>query len=244
MNRRASLLISGALLVLLVSGVAQEEAPDPPPTWQDVIAGGLLPYRQLVVADFPINDSAHPQHGFHIKAGFEPRYHFRLKPHPNGFVYAYVDQWLIFSGLNTRETWRKSTFKNMKAELPYAQAILDLNEISARQIAALKTGELPQGRGASFEAARADMEMKIKVLLEAKYRHAHAEIDAFVKATDHGNNKKKVQKLAADIRKRLDATPATTVQANATAPSSASPTPSASASPAASPRSTPAPRSL
>ena len=56
MNRRASLLISGALLVLVVSGVAQEEAPDPPPTWQDVIAGGLLPYRQLAIAAFPIND--------------------------------------------------------------------------------------------------------------------------------------------------------------------------------------------
>ena len=211
MKRPASLLTLGALLVLACAAAAQDDDADAPPTWQDIMAVGLVPYRQLTVEDFPINDSAHPEHGFHIKGAFEPRYHFSLKLHKNGFVYAYVDQWLIFSGLKTGETWRKSTFKTMKEELPYAQAILDLNEIASRQIAALKTGELPQGRGASFDSAHADLEAKIKQLLEEKYGHATTEIDAFVKATDYGNDKTKVRELAAEIRKRLDATPATTV---------------------------------
>ena len=203
------------------------------------MALGIAPYHQLTVDDFPVNDTAHPQHAFHIKTAIQPRYHYMLKPHSNGFVYAYIDQWLIFSGLDKKETSRKSKFKTMKAELPYAQAILDINEIAARQLAALKTGELPQGRGANYDDARADMEAKLKQFLEQKYRANQAEMEAFAKATKNGADKKKVKELAAEIRKRLDATPATTVQPAAVTPAgaapSASPVPPATASPAASP---------
>ena len=234
MKRPAYLLIAGALLVLMSTAGAQGEDADAQPTWQQIIAEGLVPYRQLTVNDFPVKDNGHPQHGFYVKAGLEPRYHFTLKSHKNGFVYAYVDQWLIFSGLKTGETWRKSTFKTMKEELPFAQAILDLNEITARQIAALKLGELPQGRGSSFDSAHADLEAKMKKFLEARYRMAQAEIEAFVKATENGADKKKVRQLAAEIRKRLDATPATTVQfAEVNASPEVSATPSAAAVPSA-----------
>lgn len=132
----------------------------------------------------------------------------------------------------------------MKAELPYAQGLLDINEINARRLAALKPGELPSGRGVNFDEARADMEGKLKLFVEQKYKQNHSEMEAFAKATGNGANKKKVRELAADIRKRLEATPATTVpfsegaavpratpSATAVPSTSISPAGSASASP-------------
>lgn len=97
--------------------------------WEEVMAKGIVPYRQLTVADFPVNDSAHPGSGFFIRARFQPYYTYYIKPHTTGWIYAYVDQWKIFSGLDKNETSRKSKVTNMKAELPFAQAILDINEI-------------------------------------------------------------------------------------------------------------------
>ncbi len=220
--------------------IAQDQPPPAPPTWQDMLAAGIVPYRQLTMDDVRIDDKADPKHAFYIRTAIEPRYHYFFKPHTNGFVYAYIDQWLVFSGLNKKDSWRKSKFKTMKAELPYAQALLDINEIHARQLAALKAGELPQGRGANFDEARADMETKLKQFVDAKYAQSEAEMRAFAEATKNGTDKSKVKQLAAEIRKRLDAIPATTVQANDAA-LPISPAPAASASPAASPSSTPAP---
>jgi phosphoglycolate phosphatase-like HAD superfamily hydrolase len=124
----------------------------------------------------------------------------------------------------------------MQAALPYAQAILDINEIHARQIAALKPGELPSARGNTPEEARTQLTVKLKEFLAAKYKETDAEAEAFAKATDHGANKKKVRELATAIRKRLEATPATTVPfPDAPAPGSSlvvTPTPMPPVSPA------------
>jgi len=229
----------------LQPGLAQEKPPTP--TWQEIMGLGIVPYRQLTVEDIPVNDSAHPKNTFYIRAAMQPRYQFILKPHTTGFVYAYIDQWMIFSGFDKKETSRKSTFKTMKAELPYAQALLDINEIHARQLAALKPGELPSGRGANFDEARADLEGKLKPFIEQRYQHGQAEMTAFAKATNNGADKKKVRELAAEIRKRLDATPAATVPFTA-APSAlpggsvpASPVPSAGGAPVGAGSGTPAP---
>jgi hypothetical protein len=221
------------LLAAVSSAFGQDKPADgAPPTWQDMLAAGIVPYRQLKVEDFAIDDAAHPKHGFYIKTAIEPRYHFILKPHTNGFVYAHVDQWMVFSGFNKKASSRKSKFKTMKEELPFAQGILDITEIHARRLAALKPGELPSGRGANFDEARADMEAKLKQFVDAKYAEHNAELESFAKATKNGADRKKVRQLAAEIRKRLDATPATTVPFGDAQPGGA--TPSVSASPAAS----------
>ena len=227
-----------ALALTTLSAVAQETAVAT--NWQEVMAKGLVPYRQLTVDDFPVNDSAHPGSAFYIGATYQSYYTFYLKPHTTGWIYAYIDQWKIFSGLDKKVTSRKSYVKNMKAELPFAQALLDINEIYARQIAALKPGELPVGRGATAAEARADMEGKLKVFTEQKYAPSQTEMEAFSKATKNGADKKKVRELAAEIRKRLDATPAATVPypepaATGSTPAMASPAPTASPSPAGSP---------
>lgn len=246
--RLKSLALAVALAVA-GNALAQDE-PRPRPTWQDMMAKGIVPYHQLTVDDFPINDKAYLKHNFHIRTIIAPQYRFVLKPH-SGFIYAAITEWMIFSGLDKNETSRKSRFKTMKAELPYAQAFLDLNEIHARRIAALKTGELPSARGNSVEEARTLLAAKLKEFLAAKYDERDAEGHAFEKATGHGANKKKVRELAAEIRKRLEATPGTTVPfteatvAPGSAPSGPVSTPSlapaASATPIPSP-SAPRPR--
>ena len=234
------LYVALALAAAAISAQSEEKPPQPP-TWQDMLAAGIVPYRQLTVDDFAVKDAPDAKHAFYIKTAVEPRYEFLLKPHTNGFAYAYIQRWLVFAGLNKKETWRQSKFKTMKAELPYAQALLDINEIHSRRLAALKPGELPSGRGASFDEAQGDLEGKLKQLVEATYRTSEAEMAAFAKATNNGENKKKVRELAADIRKRLDATPATTVPyPDAAAATSESPRESAAATAMITPSPSPA----
>lgn len=205
------LIISVLLLgIVATSARAQNPTPAALPTWQEELAKGYAPYHQLTVEDFRIDDSAHPKNAFYIKTVVDPRYRFLLKSY-NGFAFAYVENWMVFSGLNKNETSRKSALKNIKAELPYAQALLDLSEIYARQLAALKPGELPQGHGNSFEEAQTDLETKIKAFTETGYSGMNAEMDTFEKATKNGGDRKKVRELGGKIRKRLDATSASTV---------------------------------
>lgn len=232
-----------ALAVSVASNALAQDEPRPRPTWQDAMAKGMVPYHQLTVDDFPIDNKAHPENNFYINTATAPQYHFILKPY-NGFVYAAIDEWMVFSGLDKNGTSRKSRFKAMQAALPYAQAILDINEIHARQLAALKPGELPSARGNTQEEARTQLTVKLKEFLAAKYKETHAEADAFMKATGNDANKKKVRELATEIRKRLEATPATTVPfPDAPAPGSSpvvtpAPLPAATATPVPSPSST------
>ena len=198
------------LALAAVAGARGEETPPAAPTWKDMMALGIAPYHQLTVEDFLVDDVAYPKNAFHIGTAIQPRYRFISKPY-NGFAFAYVDRWLVFSGLSKKETSRKNAFKQMKEALPYAQALLDINEINARRLAALKEGELPSGRGNSFEEARLELGRKLQEFLDVKYRENQAEMEAFAKATANGTNQKKVRDLAAEIAKRLTATPATTV---------------------------------
>src|SRR6516165_453061 len=140
---------------LAPAGIALSQDESPPAlTWQDEIEKGIVPYRQLTVDDFQINDDASSKYAFSIRCAINPQYRFRTKRAANGFFYGYVDQWMVFSGLNKQRSYRKRSYKEMKASLPYAQAILDLNEISARRLAALTPGELPSARGYNVEEVR------------------------------------------------------------------------------------------
>ena len=232
-------LVLGLALTAAGNALSQDE-PRPRPTWPEMMAQGIMPYRQLTVDDFPINDKVYPEQGFHIRTTIVPEYQFILKPH-SGFAYAAITQWMIFSGLDKNGTSRKSRFKTMKAELPYAQALLDLNEIHARQIAALKTGELPSARGNSFEEAQTLLAAKLKEFLATKYKERDAETEAFAKATGHGANRKKVRELAAGIRKRLEALPNTTVPFTPTAVAPGSPPAAPASGPSVSPTATATP---
>jgi hypothetical protein len=197
---------------------AQDQGAPPMQTWQDEITRGFVPYHQLTVEDFKIDDQAHPESGYWVRPFMHPHWRFFLKPYGD-WVYAYIDQWIVFSGLDKNESSRKSKFREMKRSLPFAQAYLDIYEIHARQLAALKPGELPQGRGATPEEAKAALQQNLDAFLKEKYQPVITETEAFVKATHHGANQKKVLELAKEIRKRLDAIPARTESPNDSTPS-------------------------
>ena len=233
-----------ALLLILAAPASAQEPPRPAPTWADMMARGIIPYRQLTADDFTVNDTAQPKHNFYIKTAVSPQYHFIVKPY-QGFGYAHIDQWMVFSGWDKNQTVRKRAYKLTKDDLVYAQAILDISELHARRIAALKQGELPSARGTTFEEARAELSRKLKEFLDATYKQPEAEVEKFMKSTGYGANKKKTRELAAEIRKRLDATPATTVALGDPQPgttATAIPSPSPSGSPVASPTLTASPR--
>ena len=179
------------------------------PTWQDEIAKGLMPYHQVTVDDFPIDDKTQSDMAYSIKPFIDPRYHYLLMRNRDWY-YAYLEKWVIFSGLDKNQSWRKSKFREMQRSLPHAQAWLDLNEICARQLAALKPGELPSGRGATPPEAAAALHQNLDAFLKEKYKALHAEREEFQKATNHGANMKKVNELGKAIRKRLDALPVPT----------------------------------
>ena len=218
------------LLVFFALFTIQAQTQPPLPTWQDEIAKNFVPYHQLATADFPINDKVHPETAFWLNTFLHYYYHSLARSTQGGVVYAYVTDWTIFSGLDKNETSRRSRARNLKDDLPYAQALLDLNEICARQMAALVPGELPAGRGDDFAAARSDLDAKVQAFCRARYKPFEIEREAFVKETMQGENKRKVHELGAAIRKRLDATPPAS-SPSATPTISVIPSPTSTSSP-------------
>ena len=199
-------LVAVAVLLLITLArvvCAQEPSPSPFPTWKDEIAKGYLPYHQLTAEDFPINDEAHPKNAFWLQPFAHQFCHYALKPSSNGFVYAYVTDWIVFSGFDKNLSSRNSKFREMKTFLPYMQAIFDIGELHARKYAALKPGELPSGQGETFEKARAQLDDRLRAMSQTKAWDSQKEIDEFEKATNKGQNQKKVRELAAEIKKRL-----------------------------------------
>lgn len=224
-------------LVLALAFVSLAEAQEPPaaapPNWEEKIAQGLLPYHQLTVEDFKIDDRAHPEGSYWIQPFVHPHWQYLLN-WKDGWHYAYVVDWRVFSGFDKNASSRKSKFREMKRSLPFAQAYLDIFEIHARQLAALKPGELPSARAATPQEARTALQQNMDAFLKEKYKPMLAEIEEFVKATDRGRNEKKVRELGKAIRKRLDAIPAPAKSPDAsTSPATpaSSPPPQASATP-------------
>jgi hypothetical protein len=223
-----------ALTLALISlAEAQEQEAPGMPTWEEKIAKGLVPYHQLTVEDFKIDDQAHPEASFWVRPFMHPHWQYVMK-WKDGWHYAYIVQWIVFSGFDKNDSSRKSKFKQMKRSLPFAQAFLDLNEIHARQLAALLPGELPSGRGATQEEARVALQKNLEAFLKEKNQPLLTETEAFLKATNRGANEKKVLELGKAIRKRLDAipVPAKSPSNSTLATPTASPTPQPTASPA------------
>jgi hypothetical protein len=220
LGRFALLLCGGSM----ASG--QNEDASRLPTWQDEIAKGCVPYHQVTVDDFRIDDQAYPESLYMVSPFIHPHWHY-LTTGKGGFWYAYVDKWVVYSGFDRNASSRKSKFREMKGALLHAQAYLDIYELCGRQLAALKPGELPSARGATPSEAIAILTKSMDAFLKEKYKLVDAEAEEFQKVTGHGTNMKKVRELAKAIRKRLDAVPAQTAPARDLAPP-ASPIPSAS----------------
>jgi hypothetical protein len=204
-------IIAGLLLLFAFASVIdaqspppqQAPAPSPFPTWHDEISKGYLPYHQLKVEEFKINDEAHPKLAYWLQPFVHPYCHYELKMAANGFVYAYITDWVVFSGFDKNLSVRNSRFRDMKTFLPSIQALFDIVEWHARKFAALKPGELPSGEGKTFEEARFQLDDKLRAFYQTKSWDAQKETDEFVKATDQGRDQKKVKALAEKIKQRL-----------------------------------------
>ena len=194
-----------ALAFISLAEAQDREAPAMP-TWEEKIAKGFVPHKQLTVEDFKIDDQAHRGSGYWVRPFMHPHWKY-LTTWKDGWHYAYIVEWLVFSGFDKNESSRKSKFTEMKQSLPFAQAYVDLYEIHSRQLAALLPGELPSGRGATQDEARVALEKNLDAFLKQRYQLLQAETDALVKATNRGVNEKKVLELGKEIRKRLEAIP-------------------------------------
>jgi hypothetical protein len=215
---------------LLRAGAFGEQTPatEPIPTWKDEIAKNYLPYHQLMLEDFPINDEAHPEMAYWMQPFVHYYYHYLSKVSPGGMIYINVTDWTVFSGFDKNLSARNSKFREMKMFLPYIQALLDISDLHARQLGALKAGELPSGEGKTFTQARAQLEDRVAALVQIRAWEAQKETDAFREATKNGQNQKKVRELAAAIKKRLAEIPSPNPPTEAITPS---PSPSPRVSP-------------
>ena len=231
--------VGGLLLGAVALNHGQQAQPTParPLTWEFLISKNYLPYHQLKPEDFPIDDHTHPKFGFFVKCFVQPSFHFVTGQSPGGYFYIHITDWTIFSGLNKNESFRRSNLPDVKAALPVAQAILDLNEIYARQLAAMLPGDLPVGDGPTYEKAYAQLAGRVTGLVQATLANAEKEEEAFSDATSGGRDQRKARALGAAIKKRLTAisaaTPTPAVPAIPPVPSVSA---TASPSPTTSPR--------
>jgi hypothetical protein len=201
---------------------------EPIPTWKDEIAKNYLPYHQLMLEDFPINDKAHPEMAYWVQPFVHYYYHYLSKVSPGGMTYINVTDWTVFSGFDKNLSTRNSKFREMKTFLPYIQALFDISDLHARQLGALKAGELPSAEGKTFAQARAQLEDRIAAFVQIRAWEAQKETDAFREATKNGQNQNKVRELAVAIKKRVAEIPSPNPPTEAITPS---PSPSSSVSP-------------
>lgn len=223
--------MGGIVILFLAAAMAASPAPLPSPsparnipTWDDEIGKVTLPYHQLSVDDFPVRDSGKKQDAFFIKPFVGPRYEYYLFFN-RSWVHAYIKQWQVFSGLDRNESFRDPRFHEMKACLPCAQAILDLNELYARKLSVVPPEGFPESRAGAEQEALAGLQEKINALCQRVYAEAGRETDAFVKATRNGDDKEKNAQAGGGNSRRLKAMPAPT-------PFGASPVPTPATSPA------------
>src|SRR4029079_1450055 len=129
---------------------------------------GYLPYHQLTVDDFPIDDKSHPGAAWWVKPFIHPRYNPMPTNPRAGAFFIYVQDWAVYSGFDRNKSFRSSKFREMKSALPYAQALLDINEVCARKLAALQPAELPRGTGRTQAEATKDLETRLGEMVNSR----------------------------------------------------------------------------
>ncbi len=143
---------------------------------------------------------------FSIRAFIDPQYEYYLFTNRGGHA-AYIKQWHVFSGLDGNETYRDPSFHELKEYLPYAQGILDLNEIYARKLADVPAEGFPESHTESEEKAISELKAKIEAMCAKSDAALKKETEDFIQGTNYGANKKKTHQLATAIAKRLEAIP-------------------------------------
>jgi hypothetical protein len=207
--KQAALTLLSLTALALMARAQELEliTPENVPTWQKETAKGFLAYHRLTTLDFPVKRDA-GNIAFMIQPFLHCYYSIESRPAANGLVYCYVTNWKVFSGFDRNKSWRNAK-ADMKVVLPYAQALLDLAEIRARQFGALKEGDLPSAQGTTVEEAQFHLQDAVAAFNHKHFWDMQKELEGFVEATKQGRDQQQITKLGAEIRKRLAAVPAT-----------------------------------
>jgi Bacterial protein of unknown function (DUF922) len=194
-----------AVFVMSAVAGASEKTVYDTPEWKKEIATGYLPYHQLISADFPIDDKAHPRSRIYTTGFFHYEYKYRCAVRA-GRASACVTKWIVRSGFDQHESSRKSWFAPFPEVLLHEQGHLDINEIYSRHLAETELDKLPVGEGVTAQEAVADLRGKLGQLADQCSRCAQAEQDRYDAETAHGANKLKQEEATAAIASRLQQT--------------------------------------
>ena len=230
MNRVSRFALADIFVVVGINLHAQQPSPSwaTGPSCDQLVGKDFVPYHQFTADDFPVNDRVHPETAYWVRPFARPLYHFVSIQSPGGNFYLHITDWTVCSGLDKNESSRKSSARNSKQYLQSAQAILDINELYARHLAAVPLAELPSGEGKTFDEARAQLESRVTLFGEKTFNQAAKEAKEFYEATSKGREQKKVRELAAGIKKRLAALSAPTPASTASSSPMDRPTPTRS----------------
>jgi hypothetical protein len=192
--------VSLALALTLISSRA--DAFGSPPSWSEEVAKGYFPYHRLIAADFPINDSVHPENAIYTRGYVRFRYNFHWTKQ-NGHVIARITDWSVWSGFDRNKSSRKSWFKKVEEALPHEQGHLGISELHSKRFAETPIDKLPVGEGSSGKDAATDLQRKMNALTERISAEAQAEQDRYDGRTSHGRDAAKQREWSADIQSRL-----------------------------------------
>ena len=92
-----------------------------------------------------------------------------------------------------------------------------------RRLAALQPGEFPSGSGTNWPAALRQLENRVETLCAVQMSEMRKEAETLAKATNNGQNKKRLRELSAAIKKRLAQVEAATSPSPIPTPNPASP---------------------
>jgi len=170
--------------------------------WKSDTANGYLPYHQLQIDDFRVDDGASPGSRIYTAGFFHYDYKYRSDTENNNVI-ARVTHWVVRSGFDRNKSSRKSWFTPSETDLLHEQGHLDINEIWSKKFAELRLEQLPVGRGMNREEASGDLARKLAGLAEEYSKKAQSEQDAYDSETSHGRNLTRQQLATAASQIRL-----------------------------------------
>ena len=200
--RLLRLLLCCVASLATASSVLQGQTEDPSPRPSYDPSEGYLPYHQLTTDDFPIREDPDAKKAAWIEVFLIYKYGYQLSAR-DGWFFAYVTEWNVRSGLNRNKSYRKRSLLPADFPLSYFQGFLDLNELHAHRLAAMKPGELPSGRGAGREAAEKSLAENLGALHHQVLTDRDVEFDTYAAVTQKGGDKKRIQVSTKDLKQRL-----------------------------------------
>jgi Bacterial protein of unknown function (DUF922) len=163
---------------------------------------GLVPYKQLIWSDFPINDRAN---GFDAQTNGTITYDFQTRWELKNNAYtAFVTQITFRSWFDTNQSWRRSRLpQDHLALLRHEQLHLDIMQMGALALMSLRPEAIRPCVGASQIEAEASLARQVKRLVDGtleKIKRRQAQYDT---ETRHGRDRDSQEQWERKIAREL-----------------------------------------